>query len=245
MAETPSALTAKEKQTLRLLLEGYDAKSAARHLGLSVHTVNERLRDARRKLGVSSSREAARVLRESEQAAPQLSADQALGDEAGADAAQIGTPEPAASRLSRIGLIGGGTAMIFALALVAMSVDSSPDAASTHAAVQEAGAPTQAALAWLELVDRQDWAASYAATSTSFRKVNTLKLWSDASVGGRVPLGAVIARRLLDEIDAPMPPEGGFVVRFATSFANKPDTVETLSLVREGGSWKVVGYIIG
>ena len=39
-------LSEKEKQTLRLIVRGYDAKSLARHLGLSIHTVNERLRDA-------------------------------------------------------------------------------------------------------------------------------------------------------------------------------------------------------
>ncbi|MFM9934835.1 MAG: LuxR C-terminal-related transcriptional regulator, partial [Novosphingobium sp.] len=31
------ALTDREKETLRLLVEGYDAKSMAQHLGLSVH----------------------------------------------------------------------------------------------------------------------------------------------------------------------------------------------------------------
>src|SRR3546814_10526644 len=60
------ALTEKEKETLRLLVDGHDAKSMARHLGLSVHTINERLRDARRKMSASSSREAARQLREIE-----------------------------------------------------------------------------------------------------------------------------------------------------------------------------------
>lgn len=50
------ALTEKEKQTLRLIVRGHDAKSVAVTLGLSVHTINERLRDARRKLAVSSSR---------------------------------------------------------------------------------------------------------------------------------------------------------------------------------------------
>src|SRR3954463_333948 len=60
------ALTEKEKQTLRLIVRGHDAKSIARSLGLSVHTINERLRDARRKLEVSSSREAARLLLEAE-----------------------------------------------------------------------------------------------------------------------------------------------------------------------------------
>ena len=60
------ALTDKEKQTLRLIVRGHDAKSIARSLGLSVHTINERLREARRKMAVSSSREAARLLLEVE-----------------------------------------------------------------------------------------------------------------------------------------------------------------------------------
>ena len=46
-------LSEREKEALRLLLVGHDAKSIAGTLGLSVHTVNDRLRDARRKLGVS------------------------------------------------------------------------------------------------------------------------------------------------------------------------------------------------
>ena len=60
------ALTEKEKATLRLIVRGHDAKSIARELGLSVHTINERLRDARRKMEVSSSRAAARLLFEAE-----------------------------------------------------------------------------------------------------------------------------------------------------------------------------------
>lgn len=54
-------LTEREIAALRLLASGYDVKSAAAELGVSVHSINERLRDARRKLGVSSSREAARL----------------------------------------------------------------------------------------------------------------------------------------------------------------------------------------
>jgi TonB family protein len=56
------SLSDRERETLRLLGRGHDAKSIAAALDLSVHTVNERLRDVRRKLGVSSSREAARML---------------------------------------------------------------------------------------------------------------------------------------------------------------------------------------
>lgn len=55
-------LSERERQALRLLASGHDGKSIAAALDISVHTVNERLREARRKIGVSSSREAARLL---------------------------------------------------------------------------------------------------------------------------------------------------------------------------------------
>jgi DNA-binding CsgD family transcriptional regulator len=66
VAQGPFGLTEKECEALRLLARGHDAKSAAQALGLSVHTVNERLAEARRKVGVSSSRAAARRLAEQE-----------------------------------------------------------------------------------------------------------------------------------------------------------------------------------
>lgn len=62
MAGTLHSLTDKAMATLRLILQGHDAKSMASELGLSVHTINERLRKARRKLQVTSSKEAARLL---------------------------------------------------------------------------------------------------------------------------------------------------------------------------------------
>src|SRR5438067_820612 len=74
-------LSERERQVLRLLLLGYDAKSVAANLGISVHTVNERLRSARHKLGVSSSRAAARLLADQEGAAPNLVGYQIFGVE--------------------------------------------------------------------------------------------------------------------------------------------------------------------
>ena len=102
------ALTQKEKETLRLIGRGHDAKSMARHLGLSVHTVNERLRDARRKLDVSSSREAARLLLDTEGADiergdPQKLADKLIGeDERAEGAAQSGMPDSGTGRASGV-----------------------------------------------------------------------------------------------------------------------------------------------
>ncbi len=66
MSEAPFGLSEKESEVLRLLTQGHDAKSAATSLGLSVHTVNERLREARAKTQSSSSRGAARLLAETE-----------------------------------------------------------------------------------------------------------------------------------------------------------------------------------
>ncbi|MXP27803.1 helix-turn-helix transcriptional regulator [Porphyrobacter algicida] len=56
------ALTDKELEILRLLTNGHTVKSIAARLGRSETSINERLRDARRKTGIGSSRELARTL---------------------------------------------------------------------------------------------------------------------------------------------------------------------------------------
>lgn len=77
MVGEPFGLTAKECEALRLLTQGHDVKSAADALGVSIHTVNERLREARRKTKTSSSRGAARLLADRED--PLLSGPAKLG----------------------------------------------------------------------------------------------------------------------------------------------------------------------
>lgn len=57
-----AALNDNELEILRLLANGHTAKSIAASLGRSEAAINERLRDARRKTGVGSSRELARLL---------------------------------------------------------------------------------------------------------------------------------------------------------------------------------------
>ena len=59
---SPDALSEKELEILRLLAAGHTVKSIATQLGRSEASVNERLREARRKTGVGSSRELARLL---------------------------------------------------------------------------------------------------------------------------------------------------------------------------------------
>lgn len=62
MAERLARLTEAERDVLRLLGKGHDIKTAADALNISSHAATERLCEARRKLEVSSSRQAARLL---------------------------------------------------------------------------------------------------------------------------------------------------------------------------------------
>ena len=248
------ALTDKEKETLRLLVEGYDAKSIARHLGLSVHTINERLRDARRKLAVSSSREAARMLREAEQKPPEFSGDRLLGDAAPALALPDRTAPANTSRVGRWwGWTAGAFLMSIMLAFFAFSALSGPqDAATAPAPSAEAAAEAttadkaieQSARVWLALVDAGKWDASWNETGQSFKALNTSAKWAEISREVRVPLGAVTSRVLMRVNDVPAPPYGYRMLTFKTDFAQKPGAVETLSLQREGDAWRVVGYMI-
>lgn len=71
-----SPLNDAELQVLRLFAQGHTAKSVAHSTGRSVGAVNERLREARRKTGVGSSRELARLVVSQENRDEKLGLDQ-------------------------------------------------------------------------------------------------------------------------------------------------------------------------
>ena len=246
------ALTEKEKQTLRLMVRGHDAKSMAQHLGLSVHTVNERLRDARRKLEVSSSREAARLVLRTEGERPQNLADKQIGE---ASAPEGMAPRSDRRRTQRVAWVIAGVAiMSLILGLLALSVLSNdavpadaPSNPSAQAAASAAASESEAvgaARSWLELSDQGRWKDAWLATGSSFRKLNTLERWTEVALKARPPLGALVSRTAISEESVPAPPAGVQVVKFRSSFANKPDVIETVSLNREGTGWKVVGIYL-
>ncbi len=240
-------LTEKEKETLRLLVSGYDAKSMARHLGLSVHTINERLRDARRKMAVSSSREAARQLSAIERLDPETLGAKAFGGaETASGMEELRTSAEAPRMVRPLSWILGGLLMSLTFALLAfasMTGTAGAPAATPSTAPAESAA-VLAARDWLALVDKGDWTASWDATGQSFKALNTVDIWAKASETVRPPLGALRSRVLISEVDVPAPPYGYQMVKFRTDYANKAGAVETVSLMREGGAWRVVGVII-
>ncbi|WP_322963509.1 helix-turn-helix domain-containing protein [Sphingomonas fuzhouensis] len=245
------ALTDREKQTLRLIVRGHDAKSIARELNLSVHTINERLRDARRKLSVSSSREAARMLLEVEDAPPPPDY---LGDmRIGEDQLQVMTQESPAPvvgvrrGIRRPRIIIGATLMTLVLSLLALGglthmASAPPQTAST---VASDPAAVEAAQRFVQLIDQGRWADSYRMTTTSFRRLNTEQVWAATSDKVRTPLGKTVSRTLLSQDDIPAPPAGYRMVRFNTRFGNSADVVETVTLEREDGEWRVAGIYVG
>lgn len=255
MNERSQTLTEREKETLRLLLAGHDAKSAATALGLSVHTVNERLREARRKLGVGSSREAARVMARAED--PNFLGDKQLG----VAQAAAPSPEPRPSDQRRrlgsplVWLSGGMVMMLAMVAAVAMTMAPHGDGGLAKTPVAYAAADTAsdkagtaAAEAWAKLLDQQRWGDSWKASGSLFQSKITQENWVAMAQPLRSKLGAVSSRTVKSVSSAttlPGAPDGEYkLIQFATAFAGKPDAIETVVLAKEGADWKVDGYFI-
>lgn len=236
-------LTEKEKETLRLIVRGHDAKSMAKELSLSVHTINERLREARRKLGVTSSREAGRLLFESEGGDHKYLGDKRFGEVERAGSGEV--REVAAGKPARR-IIAGFLVMmtIFAAGLILTSYLAEP--ARTAAPVEvpaSDAAVVVAARDWLALTDAGDWQASFDSTGKTFRDVNTLEGWTKAATQVRGSHGAFVSRDLLTVRYLNAPPHGYQEVAFATRYANSK-VIETVTLQQEDGVWKVVGILV-
>lgn len=92
-------LTEAERQILRMLTLGHTAKTIASLQKISVNVVNERLREARRKTGASSSRTLARTLSETDQKNCPEQIGMAIDLEMGREVPAVGSVSTA-SRLS-------------------------------------------------------------------------------------------------------------------------------------------------
>ena len=132
----------------------------------------------------------------------------------------------------------------FVFAAFAMSAGpvSAPIAATASVAVAESEA-AQAARHWLELGDAARWDDAYRATAASFQAQNTSAKWTEVSLKVRAPLGALKSRVLISADDVPSQ-QGYQMIKFRSSFAAKPEAIETVSLVREGDVWKVAGIYL-
>lgn len=161
MPDGYDALTEKEKETLRLMVRGHDAKSMARELSLSVHTINDRLRTARRKLGVTSSREAARLVFKKEGGTPARAPDR--HDGAAIDGNRLGHRDYLLIGAAIMSLLLG--TILIATQASAPTIQIASDPAAEAPPDQAAQSVPQAELEdsekfarlWLGLVDGEDF----------------------------------------------------------------------------------------
>lgn len=116
---------------------------------------------------------------------------------------------------------------------------------------QESGtnAARTSAEAWLSLVDRQDYAASWNTAASLFKKAITQEKWQDSVKAARAPFGSMKVRMLKSATTTTMlpgAPDGEYVVfQFNTSFEQKAAAIETVTAIREkDGTWHVGGYYI-
>jgi hypothetical protein len=106
-----------------------------------------------------------------------------------------------------------------------------------------------AARDWLALTDRGETGESWDAAGKQFRGVITRERWSETLAAVRKPFGDMVQRSVLSTRfpkSIPGGQDGEYaMVLFRTSFVNRQDSRETVTLERESdGAWRVVGYVI-
>ncbi|WP_056390911.1 DUF4019 domain-containing protein [Massilia sp. Root418] len=131
------------------------------------------------------------------------------------------------------------------LACVSLAVCMSAQAQSAQDIEQAKAAATS----WLALADSNRHASTWTEAAEPFRKAVSQSDWTQTLQAIRTPLGALKSRSVKSATFAknlPGGPEGDYVViTFASVYANKADTVETVTPARtKDGSWKVSGYYI-
>jgi hypothetical protein len=115
-----------------------------------------------------------------------------------------------------------------------------------HAA-DEVAAERQA-LGFVGYLDQGRFADSYAYTGMLIRTQLDREAFSTQIQKTRAGTGALQSRDLMDasySTSVPGAPEGQYVIlHYHASFANRPDTVETVTLAFANGYWRIAGYYI-
>lgn len=105
------------------------------------------------------------------------------------------------------------------------------------------------AAAWLDLVDDMAHKDSWTAADLLFKEAVTPDQWHRILSGLRAALGPIKDRVLFHDAfiqSLPGLPAGDYLVlRFISTFQNRQDAMETLTLVRrEQDGWQVAGFFV-
>jgi hypothetical protein len=124
-----------------------------------------------------------------------------------------------------------------------------PQLAPTHAQQKPEELAQAAAESWLALTDSGKYGESWEQACAAFRDKISKDEWVGKLTSDRTPLGKVQSRKLTAARyikDPPNSPAGEYVVlKYATDFESKPDSVETVAMVLDkDGKWRTTGYFI-
>jgi hypothetical protein len=130
-------------------------------------------------------------------------------------------------------------ALVFALIL--------PMAALAADADQKAeGQATDSARAWLALVDAGKYADAWTAAGADLRSGQTADKWTASIKPMREPLGAATFRHPAGVVmqTSASGTHDSALVFFTTTFAQKAEASEKLTMKMVGGDWKVTSYTV-
>ena len=134
---------------------------------------------------------------------------------------------------------------IAAVVAVCASIVTAPHATAQRASAVHKG--QEAAVAWLDLLDSGQYAASWDQASLQLQRTVSRPAWVAGVRDQRAPLGPVVARRLKwanYTESLPELPAGQYVVlEYETRFANRVSAAETVTPVKDAyGIWRVGAY---
>jgi opacity protein-like surface antigen len=137
---------------------------------------------------------------------------------------------------------------LVALAVLSIALGACNIAAAADEEIDTAPAMA-AADAWLAMVDRGQYGASWDSAAEIFRGAIDRVKWETTIESIRAPLGVVTSRKVrLANFARTLPnaPPGEYVViQFDTRFQNRPLATELVTPMREkDGTWRVSGYYI-
>lgn len=119
---------------------------------------------------------------------------------------------------------------------------------SCFAVAQDDHASSLVAREWLEIVDAENYFQSYQLTDNAFKDVLTAPQWEDALNNIRLPFGRVVWRSEIKRKEMnsiPGWPRGEYItIEFNTKFEMSNAIIETVTLSRNSGEWRPIGYFI-
>lgn len=103
----------------------------------------------------------------------------------------------------------------------------------------------EAAQSWLAALDSGNYEETWNQSATVFRIGNgTSANWAEAASQLRGPLGRVVSRKLKEMQPTNLQEGAAYALAFDTTFEARRGSTEEVTIILDGGFWKVAGYMV-